>query len=454
MGFDIKGLAIELPEDIMKAKWCGDFERAERLISLQLDDPHTPEFLKKRLITEKYIIEHLPMDYIYSEEEAFEIITKEIPDFKLEEFHKLIDISAIDWIYIKGRLTISRRFFETLCKVHRDIARRAGKNMDSDDKNDEVMRANILRMKKDGYADCRIKIKAKLKIKDEAFKEGELVRVYIPVPTECENMKNIKIISTSHEAKKLSDGTTGARTIMFEESPKENEEFFVEYQYNSQVHYNELDPEKVLKEQPKFETEELYPHIRFTPTIMALKDELVGGETNPLIIAKRFYDYCTKSVIYSFMREYLCFTEISEYVALGRKGDCGVQVLLFITLCRAAGIPARWQSGLFVTPNFCGSHDWVQFYIAPYGWLFADISIGGSAFRKGDLESHQFYFGNLDPFRMASNTRFQADFDPPMEHLRIDPYDSQRGEVDYPNQRSLLFYEINTEFDVEEIDYI
>ena len=31
-----------------------------------------------------------------------------------------------------------------------------------------------------------------------------------------------------------------------------------------------------------------------------------------------------------------------------------VQALLFITLCRCAGIPARWQSGLFVTPDDTG----------------------------------------------------------------------------------------------------
>ena len=35
-------------------------------------------------------------------------------------------------------------------------------------------------------------------------------------------------------------------------------------------------------------------------------------------------------------------------------GDCGVFALLFITLCRIAGIPARWQSGLAVRPGRVG----------------------------------------------------------------------------------------------------
>ena len=108
-----------------------------------------------------------------------------------------------------------------------------------------------------------------------------------------------------------------------------------------------------------------------------------------------------------------------------------VQALLFITLCRCAGIPARWQSGLFVTPDDTGCHDWAQFYIAPYGWLFADPSFGGSAHRMGDSERNDFYFGNLDPFRMAANSELQANFDPPKTQLRIDPFDNQRGEAEY-----------------------
>ena len=36
--------------------------------------------------------------------------------------------------------------------------------------------------------------------------------------------------------------------------------------------------------------------------------------------------------------------------------------LTFITMCRIAGVPARWQSGLYVAPDSVGSHDWAEFY--------------------------------------------------------------------------------------------
>ena len=49
------------------------------------------------------------------------------------------------------------------------------------------------------------------------------------------------------------------------------------------------------------------------------------------------------------MREYYAIPNISEYCAVNQKGDCGVQALLFITLCRMANIPAEWESGLYVS---------------------------------------------------------------------------------------------------------
>ena len=42
-------------------------------------------------------------------------------------------------------------------------------------------------------------------------------------------------------------------------------------------------------------------------------------------VARRFYDYCTTVVTYSYMREYFTITQIPEYAGLNQKGDCGVQ---------------------------------------------------------------------------------------------------------------------------------
>ena len=134
------------------------------------------------------------------------------------------------------------------------------------------------------------------------------------------------------------------------------------------------------------------------------------------------------------MRQYAAITNIPEYCAYNQKGDCGVQAILFITLCRIIGIPAKWQSGLHVDPYSAGCHDWAEFYVEPYGWLFADPSFGGGALRNNDKERWNFYFGNLDPFRMVANSDFHYDFYPERKFLRHDPYDNQVGEIEYSDR--------------------
>ena len=84
-------------------------------------------------------------------------------------------------------------------------------------------------------------------------------------------------------------------------------------------------------------------------------------------MARKFYDFVTTQVKYSFVRDYFQIPHLGEYAAANLKGDCGLQALLFILLCRISGIPARWQSGLAVEPDYVGSHDWAQFYVDGWG---------------------------------------------------------------------------------------
>lgn len=104
---DIETLAIALPEDILKAKWCGDFDRAFHLIDLYLANEKVPAFMKTRLALEREVLKALPTGYTYSEEDALALVQKEIPDFTMAELDALRDRGAIDWIYINGKTTYS-----------------------------------------------------------------------------------------------------------------------------------------------------------------------------------------------------------------------------------------------------------------------------------------------------------------------------------------------------------
>ena len=131
--------------------------------------------------------------------------------------------------------------------------------------------------------------------------------------------------------------------------------------------YQQLEENNVDKMQPSFDLEEQLPHIRFTPYLRNLADEIVGDESNPKK-ARLIYDFVTTKIHYSFMREYFTISNISEYAATNLKvtAACKRFCLSRLSDCR---IPAKWQSGLYVSTHYTGCHDWAQFYIEPYGWL-------------------------------------------------------------------------------------
>lgn len=423
-------LLVDLPEDIKRYVYYGNYDKALSLIEIYLER-NIPSILKERLIFEKERIRRLKEEYIYTFNEALTLAQKEIRDFTREELEALMDERYADWAYVDGQVTFHNRFLENIMKVNVNIKDRLiNPQEDSSALFDEVI-DKIIDKKEIRY---HIHVKAGLRIKDQYARYGQVVRVHIPIPQEAQQIKKIEILSTSHNPKFICPPYYPQRTIYFEEALEKGTEFAVEYSYENHIKYKELSAEGVSRHQPSFYTEEVLPHVRFTPYLVELSQMIVGEETNPLLKARKIYDYITKNIQYSYVPQYAVITNIPEYAAYNLKGDCGIQALLFITLCRIAKIPARWQSGLVVNPKFIGCHDWAQFYIEPYGWLFADLSFGGSAYRNKNMKRWNYYFGNLDPFRMAANSEFHYDLYPEKRYLRSDPYDNQVGEAEYPDR--------------------
>lgn len=443
---DIKTLAVALPEDIEKKKWYGDFEGAIKLIDIWLDRD-IPQSLRAKLQLEREILQVLPAEYKMSFQEAFSALREKVPDLTKEEFIELKDHGKIDWIYINGEERYHDDFVGTLLITNK----RMKKNRKTPSEKKALLDV-IEQIRENKKCDCSIRMRASIRINDDAFKPGH-VKVHIPVPCICQQVKNVKILDTSSSVYTLADEKAPQRTICFEEDMKENHTFYVEYEYTNHVEYVIPQPEcveAIIPSQFEAELSEKLPHIQFTSYMKALALKLTQGIENPYLKAQRIYDYITTHVEYSYVRNYWTIENLSEYAAIGQKGDCGIQALMFITLCRICGIPARWQSGLYANPYEVGMHDWAQFYIAPYGWLFADCSFGGSAYRDGDENRRNFYFGNLDPFRMPANSDFQEELVPAKDYIRADPYDNQRGEVEY-TERGLRFYEFKSKYQMIKI---
>lgn len=344
-------LEIPLPEDVEKAKWCGDFDRAQRLIDRKLREAKLPFAAQKRLELEREILKRMRLDYCYSEEEGLHILQEHIPDFTREELQDLEDSSAIDWIYVNGKPHFCSRFYDTLIKVYPDIAKRAGEPISEENKEIQLLNDVIAEMQQQGFAARKIHLRAGFQIADSAFRPGEPLMVHLPIPTPAINMRDIRILSSQPEGGYLAPENAGQRTICFTCAPTENKPFTVEYEYVSRADYHVLDPDMVSLLQPDFDTQEQAPHIRFTPFIKALCQELSAGEQNPLKLARRFYDYCTTAVTYSYMREYFTLTQIDLLLP-----TCG--------RCVGRGLPAAWGGVLGVK---CAA-----FLMAPIGRTYRE----------------------------------------------------------------------------------
>ena len=430
MRYDLKCLACPLPEDVLKLKYFGDLDRLNRVIAQKLEKD-IPQALKERLRLEKEIMALWPRAYPHDEETALRLLRDAFGDFSAEELETLRDDDAVEWAYINGQVRYKNNFLLNLVKTRKNYARRLKKTelLDKVMEKAELLNGCIQKMKEKGTLGARFHIRTEMTISVPPQRAGQEVCALLPVPIEYAQVKNFQLLELSHSGAVLAPADYPQRTVCFRAVP--DRPFFVDYTFETHTRYMNPNPQDAAPQQPTFYTEEYPPHIVFTPYLRMLCREIVGDETNPLLKARRIYDFITTKMIYSFMRSYMTMPNVPEYGASSMKGDCGVQALLFITLCRLSGVPARWQSGVYVAPEDAGIHDWAQFYVAPFGWLFADPSFGGSAYREGDMERWNFYFGNLDPFRMPANSEYQHDFFIPSRHLRYDPYDNQDGEAEW-----------------------
>lgn len=457
---DLKYLAVPLPEAIEKEKWGGFFENARSRIAAYLQDEATDYALRCRLELELGILQNLEERYTVCPEEALKILQERIPKMTAQELEQLRMEDKADWIYVNGQVRYLDSFASTLYKVYPQIWSRT----EAGDTSDYRLIEDYLHSCRDGVSrTAHIHIRHEVEIAPRALREGRPIRVHIPIPRERDGITNFELLQCSPQPDFISGGHEAQPTAYFEETAAKGQIFSLEYAFDYTVPYHDLS--RILQEDgsraaearhtpkaseaalpqhtpgvPEGRAEDAFcredlqeeaPHIVFTPHLVTICGEIVGDETEPLHKARKIYDFVTTGTDYRFVRDYASIDNLTEYCALNRRGDCGIQSLLFITLCRIAGIPAQWESGLEASPSYVGEHDWAKFFIAGLGWLHADLAGGALAYARKALDRWNFFFGNVDPYRIPINNRFQHDFHPPKQQRRLDPYDNQCGEIEY-----------------------
>lgn len=176
-------------------------------------------------------------------------------------------------------------------------------------------------------------------------------------------------------------------------------------------------------------TVERPPHLAFTEDIRSLADSITTPGMRPYEMVRQFYYWINDHIPWASAIEYGLLANIPEYTLRHRHGDCGMQTMLFMALCRYKGIPARWQSGWMLHPEHVNLHDWCEVWYSGVGWVPVDVS-----FKLQDSENlaiREFYISGIDAYRFIVNTDYGGSFVPAKDWPRSEPVDFQRGEVEW-----------------------
>ena len=297
----------------------------------------------------------------------------------------------------------------------------------------------------------RMQITYQINVPRSQVKMGDTLRCWLPFPQEANKRhQDVRLLSTSQKNYTLAPDSSLHRSIYMEKiiNKEEAHNFKATFQVTTLAEWHPIDSLK-LNIQSEDQTlssfiSERSPHVVFSEPIRALSKKIVGEEKDPKEVTKRIFAYISDSIPWASAREYSTIRNIPEYVINNKHGDCGQVSLLFITLCRYNGIPAKWQSGFMLHPGGVNLHDWAEIHNGEQ-WIPVDPSFGKSAYLQSDS---LFYNSGIDSYRLIVNEDYSQAFYPAKKHPRSETVDFQRGEVE-TQDRNLYFDEWDWDINVD-----
>ena len=437
----------------------GRFAEAQTLLAT--DDGHPEASVAQAREEMKEVIRRTRRDYNVSPDGVLKKIQASIPDATAADLDKWRKEGVLQHRVVDGKVAYFRREPVNLFRFSDDAIKRreaAGKTPVKEKFALHEHLANVVaEAEKTGEAEVqrihhRVRFTATIASNTPGAKNGSLVRCWLPFPQEYRQQRGVKLIRSSPDGASIApsvDGETditGApqRTVYLEQrvtDPSKPMTFEIEFEYTSSAYYPKLNPALASPASAGGDfapyLAERAPHIVFTPEIKRAVSQSIGAETNALLKARKIFHFVDKEIRYHGEQEYSTLDSFCQQAITRRKGDCGVQAMLFITMCCAAGIPARWQSGWQTKPGEINMHDWSEIYVAPWGWIPVDASNGLQ--QSNDAKIREFYLGHQDAYRMIVNRDYGSPLVPPKQSLRSEPADFQRGEVEIDGVN--LFYD-------------
>ncbi len=162
-------------------------------------------------------------------------------------------------------------------------------------------------------------------------------------------------------------------------------------------HWMMVTPENVgkLKDIPKdIKKQYLINDSKFaidSETIKKAVTAAIGDETNPYWMMRKIYRYIIDNMYYELAGGW----NIAPTVLERGNGSCSEYSFVFIAMCRAAGLPARYEGSIVQRGDLASAddvfHRWCQVYLPKIGWLPVDPSGGDQDWPAGQAR----YIGHV-----------------------------------------------------------
>jgi len=423
----------------------GKFSEAQAILAS--DDGHSDANVARAREEMLDVIGRLRREYSLDEAGLLEKIKKQVSDATAADLKKWRDAGEVQYRVIDGKVMYFRREPSNIFRFSADAKSRMKKSSGGEAQPGwrltDHLKEVVSQAESTGKTDVcplthRVEYSISVPTSSLTGKTGSLARIWLPFPQEYRQQKDVKLISETLNGEKyepqIAPNASPQRTAYFEQKITDASkpiEAKIVFEYTSFAYYLQLDDARVRPLPADFDRTYLSvrpPHIAFTPQIKDLVAKIVDGESNPLARVRKIYHWIDANVRYHAEEEYCVIPSFATACLSRHKGDCGIQSTLFITMCRAAGVPARWQSGWETKPVGWTMHDWAEIYIAPWGWVPCDMSYGVQ--KSEDPKIADFYIGHQDSHRMIVNLDYGRELIPPKNSLRSEPADFQRGEVE------------------------
>ena len=384
------------------------------------------------------------IDFSKTKEQVLDYIRKYIPDVTEEQMLQWEKEKSLECMIIDGKKMYFYNAAPNLFRINKEaIAIKQAKDGLVQDGKDKVNSTHVPQVISEAKAKketivhpVRMRVKYTLTVKPNVVPDGEIIRCWLPFPrTDQPRQTNVKLLNASENKYTIAPAKYKHSTLYMEKKQEKDKPttFSTEFEYTSSAEWHQLKPQDILpykKDTPLYKeyTSEREMHVQFTPRIKELARQLVGNEQNPFLKVKRIYEWINLFP-WASAREYSTLDNIPEYVLDNKHGDCGQVSLLFITLARYCGIPAKFQSGFMMHPGAYNMHDWAQVYFEGVGWVPVDQSFG--LFSSDNEDEKYFFMAGIDSYRMIVNDDFSSSLFPKKKYPRSETVDFQRGEVEW-----------------------